>query len=346
MKLQKSHAVWNRAYRREAFTLIELLIVMSIITLLAALVAGATILYIGRQRESNTKATIAKVFGELDWQWRSVVDDAKTEYKTLSGNVLTALNSMATPPGGALDAERAQVIWIKCRLRQQFPMNFTEITTAVTMQGPSGPVTMLPTVPAYANALGNTAQTSNPPNAAESGAALLIALTTQTRHGRSTSRDLFGSQAILDTNADGVPELVDGWGQPLAYWRWPVANPELDALNPNNTGSTPRAFQDPCDQQGRLLADNWNNYSNWSGSKGCQQFEQNFHLIHGPLPPTTTTSGNYVAQSWYLIPVIASAGPDGKFGLQQVSAPSPDPMLIANQPQANDNIYSYNVMPR
>src|SRR5262245_43092969 len=124
MKLQKSRIDWNLAQGREAFTLIELLIVMSIITLLAALVAGASILYIGRQRESNTKTIIASVYRELDWQWKSVIDDAKVEWK--GGNLdSTVMNTVKGMAGG--DPERAQVIWVKCRLRQQFPMNYFEI---------------------------------------------------------------------------------------------------------------------------------------------------------------------------------------------------------------------------
>jgi prepilin-type N-terminal cleavage/methylation domain-containing protein len=343
MKLQKSHAVRKLAHKREGFTLIELLIVMSIITLLAALLAGATILYIGRQYESNTRGIIGSVSKELDWQWRSVVEDARAEYKSgnLSSNVLDAVNNMATPPGGGLDEERAQVIWSKCRLRQQFPMNYTEIGSPVVLPSSSGsPVTVLPTVVAYQSAMGNRAQASNPPKPSESGAALLMALTAQSRHGRLTNKELFGTQAIQDPENDGVPKLVDGWGHPLVFYRWATANPELDALNVNNSGSTRPPFQDPCDQQGRLMADNWNNQPNSTAGAGCKQFELIFHFIHDPNNPT------YTPRSWYLIPVIASAGSDGQLGIAPVSAGSPDAMLINDQAHANDNIYSYNVVPR
>src|SRR5262249_60046017 len=128
MKLQKSHPVWNIARRRGAFTLVELLIVISIITILFALLAGASLAYIGRQHESNTGTILTNVYKELEWQWRSVIDDAAAEYKggNLSTDVLSVLTNMSSG-----DAERAKVIWIKCRLRQQFPMNYTEIMSPV-----------------------------------------------------------------------------------------------------------------------------------------------------------------------------------------------------------------------
>ena len=40
--------------------------------------------------------------------------------------------------------------------------------------------------------------------------------------------DLLGQQYIANTDNDLVPEIVDGWGRPLGFVRWPIGTPQLD----------------------------------------------------------------------------------------------------------------------
>jgi prepilin-type N-terminal cleavage/methylation domain-containing protein len=292
------------------FTLLELLIVMSIIALLAALVAGATVLYIGQQRESNTKTTIAKVYRELRSQWDQVISDAKADI--LASKVPADVVSLAGPASdGGARAERANVIYIKLKLRQQFPMNYTEIMNP-TFAGISSAEFAPPQE--YQDALKKypAVRLSSPPTPAESGACLLIALTTKARGGKLLPADtFFSSQEIADTNGDGAPELIDGWGNPLVFYRWPTQNEDLPALDPDKKG------QDPGDPTGTLLSNlSWNTAS----SSLCGQFESMCHLVHDP------TAGTYTPKSWYLSPVVASLGQDGMPGIEPVQAGQPDPM--------------------
>jgi prepilin-type N-terminal cleavage/methylation domain-containing protein len=104
---------------RRGFTLVELLIVLAILGLLMSLTAGAAILVMGYQRQSNTETTIRTLYTALDHQWKAVVEAADRE--TIPSSVVT----MATA-GNFNDAKRAKVIWKKLRLRQAFPMNYTE----------------------------------------------------------------------------------------------------------------------------------------------------------------------------------------------------------------------------
>jgi hypothetical protein len=306
---------------------------MSIISVLAALIAGATLLFIGRQHESNTRTTLEKAYTELKKQWDMVITDARLEVKNnkVPPNVLALAGN---------DAARAGVIHVKLRLRQQFPMNYTEILSPAFAGNVNANSDYDPPQ-TYQKALG-TATAHNPPTPAESGACLLIALTTKSRHGNVLVQDRFSTQEIADTDQDGVKELVDGWGNPIVFFRWPALNDDLASLNPQNKGVTAGNFQDPGDPTGALLADSWNNQSNSTNGLGCKQFEDMCHLIHDPSAST------YTPKSFYLIPVIGSAGPDGRLGMQTVAAGQPDPMQVnvALQTQANDNIYSYRALPR
>jgi prepilin-type N-terminal cleavage/methylation domain-containing protein len=66
--------------------------------------------------------------------------------------------------------------------------------------------------------------------------------------GALLTRDNFGNNEVRDTDGDGLPEFVDGWGNPILFFRWPVfyhsakqrgINPEgFDGMDNNGTGAT------------------------------------------------------------------------------------------------------------
>ncbi|MEZ6132071.1 MAG: type II secretion system protein [Planctomycetaceae bacterium] len=47
-----------------------------------------------------------------------------------------------------------------------------------------------------------------------------------------TDADQFTSQEIADTDGDSLPEFVDGWGNPLRFYRWPTRLIDPDAPSP------------------------------------------------------------------------------------------------------------------
>ena len=80
----------------------------------------------------------------------------------------------------------------------------------------------------------------------------------------------------------------------------------------------------PQDPEGHLLNATW-----WS-STARPLYEANLHLV----------SQNGVPYAYYLVPVIASSGPDRKLGISPVAANTPDPMQTASA-DANDNLYNF-----
>jgi prepilin-type N-terminal cleavage/methylation domain-containing protein len=337
----------KRMHRRglpAGFTLIELLVVVAIISALAALTAAATVGVISAQKQSNTELTIQTLMGQLEQQWQAVIAQANQE--TIPPNVIL----MA---GG--DERRARVIWIKLRLKQEFPMNFTEALapwkTALDVpvrQNPYIGPQDLPAKTSYARALATLTGSTHSPTT-ESAAMLLLALQ-QGRKGTTTFGvdNLAGSGAVADTDNDGVPELVDAWGTPLVFYRWPFGSPlggsELNQSNPDKTGVNSR-FQDPVDPHGLLLESNWNNLvTNLNTRQGVYWFEQLCHPVHMGIGDK-----GYTPVATYMQPVIVSAGRNKRTGLaswfppspQLPSALSPDPMAIFSGPDEADNIYSF-----
>lgn len=106
--------------------------------------------------------------------------------------------------------------------------------------------------------------------------------------------------------------LVDAWGMPLTYYRWPIGGqvgrlvaaspPELPRLNPNINRRRSNVV-DPLDPAGLLLDPEWNNATLYAARQGVWAFEKLLHPIHVGTP-----GGSYAPMAYYSIPTIISAG--------------------------------------
>ncbi len=119
--------------RRAGFTLTEILVVISIISILAALAAVFVFGTTDGRRRSNTQLAIQTINKVFQHQWSWVIAEAKKEDisdKNLFANLYALAGVNTTTPFGAnLDAsgERARVLWIKLRLMEAFPMKYSEV---------------------------------------------------------------------------------------------------------------------------------------------------------------------------------------------------------------------------
>ena len=130
-----------------------------------------------------------------------------------------------------------------------------------------------------------------------------------------------------------------------------MLNSDLNNQNPAKSGAA-ATYSDPYDPEGTLVNSNWNNFSNWNAA-GVAGFEQLCHLVHAPSVSTAATAGNYAPWPRYMLPTLVSAGPDSKWGLNNMfltasysgyytSGVNPDMSIDPNNiADSNDNIYSY-----
>jgi prepilin-type N-terminal cleavage/methylation domain-containing protein len=335
---------------RRGFTVIELLVVISIIAILTSVITAFVFSAGDRRRGANTQVTIQTVNKALQHHWSQVIADAKKE--DISDATFAQLQILSGQTKG-LDPslERARVIWIKLRLMEAFPQAYAEVNG--TAAPPQNPVyTALTTyIPpnrrhnnGYKKTLNNgTLKQANDPSS-ESSACLLMALQVN-RGGFSLSADSLGS-AAFDTDGDGLKEIVDGWtqlggappstypsdpahvctGKPetLRFYRF-TWSPAIQALSPN-TSSTP----DPIDNRGLLLNPNW--YLSYGSA-----------YVQATQCAITGNPANPSASPYYIIPVIVSSGSDNYFGLQQDTNAATLGQLLYTGPAIDDNIYSYNL---
>ena len=214
----------------------------------------------------------------------------------------------------------------------------------------------------------------------ESSACLLMALKTLASDGVSVEDQLSYAVANTDGKNAATPTLIDAWGTPMAFFRFPTGG-IAQAANPATVGSTAAKFSDPTDSGGTLLNSTWYNATSPPSPTNRQTFESQFHPITptqawvAKTPPQTYNVGDSVfynstayrcilanssvlptnAANWtpsgayYVIPVIVSAGKDRRFGLNNVDVNgndifplSPEMSLPTLQtPYDQDNIYSF-----
>jgi prepilin-type N-terminal cleavage/methylation domain-containing protein len=278
--------------RRGGFTLVELAVVISIIAVLLALGAGAAITVLEGQRASRTEDLLRNTDKLLQQHWRKVVEDARKEQAVIPDSVVAL---------AAGDRNRALVIWIKLRLMEAFPQSYAEIRTPWAYN--YIPADMQRYNSSYLKAIKNVPL--GPPAPTESAACLYLIL----RENRGVARleeDKLTAN-IIDTDNDGVKELVDAWGNPLTFIRFPIGtnppgvNPvlsaplltELDLLNPNKTAKG-QQFGDPEDPDGLLQQ------STWSPPGNVQTFTKFIHAVNA-------------AKQQYFTPVLISSGKDGVY---------------------------------
>ncbi len=286
---------------RLGFTLVELMVVIAVIAVLVALVSAAVFKYVNTQARRNTETRISTLDRLLKEHWRKVVEQSQKEPPSL------AVVNLASPDA---QRNRAKVIWTHVRLLEAFPGSFSEIQSAdADLYGgvpPLIPPSRKKYMPTYQQKVGTLTS-----GIAESSTCLLMALE-KSQGGAAVELEGYAR----DLDGDGLKELIDDFGNPLYFFRFPCNNADLHNSHPAASGTKESQFRNPLDPEGLLTSGTWTNRATFEGLVGYQVF------FSGTLPTN------------YVIPVIVSAGPDGKLGLNSN-------MQVINSQEAEDNIYSY-----
>ncbi len=207
---------------RSGFTLMELLIVIMIIAILASLSLSAVFSFIVNAREAATATTISKVNGLLQDRIRSFrqydFSDAAIRLRD-AWNTNNNMDQVMTP-------ELAEVLLRKPRFKQAFPQSFAEADFVRLFPQSLFPNAFGAVPPYYAYDLANFMANLQPGYQAryESGIVLHAMLSRGETFGApSPADDAFsGAEVRVGPETNNLPCLVDAWGEPLRFYRWPT----------------------------------------------------------------------------------------------------------------------------
>ena len=153
----------------------------------------------------------------------------------------------------------------------------------------------------------------------ESAACLYLILKVGSGEGRSFDMGSIPPGNIRDTDEDGVPEIVDSWGTPVRFYRWPTDLLHSFAMNSGQLGGGINILDaGNSNNQNTLDPERLLYSTEWIATTWSQDFEKQttanrlgmgnfFWVVDHP------SSGNPPARagfSYPIYPVIVSAGPD------------------------------------
>ncbi|MDR2642019.1 MAG: prepilin-type N-terminal cleavage/methylation domain-containing protein [Planctomycetaceae bacterium] len=280
---------------KQAFTLIELMVVCVIIALLAMLASTAYFGAMQMAREVKTIGTISK----LD----AAISDIYESYEFRFEHIEDALNKDSQQNFDQIKSLLSEVDIIKFKrslmydlMRMEMPSNRVEVIDApknVSIPNHIN-ITFKLEVPAVKNVYKAIVSEESTSDLATQSAELLYLIIANLD---PEALENFTASEIGDTDGNGLSEFIDGWGRPIAFIRFAPGftdtdrQPDLIRYRKKwnlSTEGIKDMITDLTDDRKAEIINQWQD----------------------PFDPEMLASG-----SWFLYPVIMSAGRDGKFGI-------------------------------
>lgn len=260
--------------KRTAFTLVELLVSITIIVILASVTLYAMASVQKTAQIQRTKSQIARLHELIAEKWES--------YET-----------RRVPIATRLPLDRLHVL--REIMRMELPDRKSDVL--------ADPVTPIPRPPLsryYFRRAVRAGWDSDDETSGYQGAECLYMIVSRIEVGEASALEFFSESEIGDVDGDGMPEILDAWGNPIEFFRWAP-------------GFVPSPLQSGDVSQRTDVFD----------VTAVDRFDRDGN---GTL--------NGIDRTFYLFPLIVSAGPDGAYDLPKTEViyattiPPNDPYVI------------------
>ena len=298
--------------KRRGFTLVEMLVVVTIILLLAGLLQGALVLARGTAREIATKATIAKLNNIILRQYESYV----TRRVSLDASGMSPQQANM-----AIRAAKATPL-----LAAQFRLDTIRDIMRMEMPDARSDVTRGPVAFSWGSVLApalHRLYATSPPTGDHDAAQCLYMIVSI---GNPEAMEQFHQSEI--GMVDGRPCFVDGWDRPIMFLRWApgyssCTDPDFIAatgiiytgasqIQSGVIESYPRLNPDGTPKMIQKVDAQGNPMFNPDGTPAMLPV-----IVPGDHDPFDTRRVDGFA--FHMIPLVYSAGPDGVYDLNTVA---------------------------
>ena len=213
--------------RRRGFTLMELLVVALIISILASIALFAMFNAAETGRRARTRAQVERIQGLIMPIWES--------FRTRRVPINTAGLDPTTAAGRRLDG-------IRYLLRAELPERKSDVDVG------DGPHSIKK--PARSEGYKAKAAALGAWSTQHESSECLYLILSYLFEDDQNAMEFFRDTEVGDTDNDGVPEILDGWGRPIYFLRW--APGFTSALQTGNAADGSDAFNPLASNQALL----------------------------------------------------------------------------------------------
>jgi prepilin-type N-terminal cleavage/methylation domain-containing protein len=299
---------------RRAFTLVELLMVVIIISILAGLSVVMMDATTKSAKESKTRSTIDKLDDAIQQIFEGYEEKLVKALEHAEYIVSQAESSF--PPGAGLKnredvVKKMALHFIRDRMRMELPSHWADVYDSDPAKSKPKLVPIKTKFEVELNVGGIKIpfqfNTEEPPvfpyyyqtykkavdNGKEPNRSALLFLIIQNLN--PDALETFHGSEIGDTDGDGLPEFLDAWGHPILFLRWTPGFSGSDK-QPNVIPNTVIvASEDQKEKE-------WTKWLKDNRAVESQKYSDPF-------------DEDDITDSWFLYPLVYSAGADGMYGI-------------------------------